>query len=84
MLNVHPNVCIARQSASAFRGEKVGLLAPYDSGRKHRLLGTGKEGRGKVDLHKRGRKAVFFKCYNYLSTKRGGGGGGNIVLEGER
>lgn len=42
------------------------------------------EGRGKVDLHRRGRKAVFFKCYNYLSTKRGGGGGGNIVLEGER
>lgn len=32
-----------------------------------------KEGRGKVDLHNRGRKAVFFKRYNYLSTKRGGG-----------
>lgn len=32
-----------------------------------------KEGCGKVDLHNRGRKAVFFKRYNYLSTKRGGG-----------
>lgn len=34
------------------------------------------------DLHNRGRKAVFFKRYNYLSTQRGGGGG--TVLEGER
>lgn len=25
-------------------------------------------------LHKRGRKAVFCECYNYLSTKRGGVG----------